>query len=69
MECEHCQRRFATYDGLYHHVGRKHGLGPQAGMMRPELYERAERQAYMTATPSLGEDRVADIFNRAAPRE
>jgi hypothetical protein len=38
MRCEHCDRRFETYDGLYNHVTHKHGPVAQSGMMSPRMY-------------------------------
>lgn len=51
MRCDRCEKTFATYDGLYHHVGRKHGLAAQVAMMSPGGYAALPPVKIRISTP------------------
>ena len=37
MKCEHCKKRYATWDGLREHVARKHPMAPQLPATQPPV--------------------------------
>ena len=63
MKCDHCNRQFETYDGLYHHVCRYHGLVVQAEMPSPAM-EKAmgTPKLRIVMTPRRSESVVERMF-------
>ena len=64
MKCDHCNRQFETYDGLYHHVGRYHGPAAQVEMPSPAMEAEMRKSSVLriVPTPRRSESVVERMF-------